>query len=49
MRLTVQAVGPRIDTYFDRPFTAGEARETRLVVIGAAGLDRLAIERALAA
>ncbi len=49
MRLTVQAVGPRIDSYFDRPFAAGEPRETRLVVIGQAGLDRLAIERALAA
>lgn len=49
MRLTLQAVGPRIDSYFDRPFTANEARETRLVVIGQAGLDRLAIEKALAA
>ncbi len=49
MRLTVQAVGPRIDSYFDRPFTAQETRETRLVVIGQAGLDRLAIEKALAA
>jgi cobalamin biosynthesis protein CobW len=49
MRLTVQAVGPRIDSYFDRPFAAGEARETRLVVIGQAGLDRAAIEKALAA
>lgn len=49
MRLTLQAVGPRIDTYFDRPFGAGEAREARLVVIGQAGLDRAAIEQALAA
>lgn len=47
MRLTLQAVGPRIETYFDRPLAAGEARETRLVVIGQAGLDRAAIERAL--
>ncbi len=47
MRMTVQAVGPRIDTYFDRPFTANEPRETRLVVIGQAGLDRVAIEKAL--
>jgi cobalamin biosynthesis protein CobW len=47
MRMTVQAVGPRIDTYFDRPFKAGEPRETRLVVIGQAGLDRAAIEKAL--
>ncbi|WP_106203710.1 cobalamin biosynthesis protein CobW [Aliiruegeria haliotis] len=49
MRLTVQAVGPRIDSYFDRPFGATEPRETRLVVIGQAGLDRSAIEKALAA
>ena len=48
MRLTVQAVGPRIDSYFDRPLAADEARETRLVVIGQTGLDRAAIEAALA-
>ncbi len=48
MRLTVQAVGPRVDSYFDRPFGA-DRRETRLVVIGQAGLDRAAIEGALAA
>ncbi|MEM1162945.1 MAG: GTP-binding protein, partial [Pseudomonadota bacterium] len=46
MRLVIQAVGPRIDTYFDRPFGA-EARETRLVVIGLAGLDRASIEAAI--
>lgn len=49
MRLTLQAVGPRVETYFDRPLGAGEARETRLVVIGQAGLDRAAIETALCA
>ncbi len=48
MRLTLQAVGPRVDTYFDRPFGTA-ARETRLVVIGQAGLDRDAIEQALGA
>ncbi|MWB76404.1 cobalamin biosynthesis protein CobW [Pseudooceanicola sp. 216_PA32_1] len=48
MRLTLQAVGPRVDTYFDRPFGA-EPRETRLVVIGQAGLDREAITAALSA
>jgi cobalamin biosynthesis protein CobW len=48
MRLTLQAVGPRVDTYFDRPFGA-DTRETRLVVIGEAGLDRAAISAALAA
>ncbi len=46
MRLTLQAVGPRVDTYFDQPF--GQApRQTRLVVIGEAGLDRAAIDAAL--
>ena len=48
LRLTLQAVGPRIDTYFDRPLDPGEPRETRLVVIGQAGLDRAAIAAALA-
>jgi len=42
LRLTIQAVGPRIDTYFDQPI--GPERVTRLVVIGEAGLDRPAIE-----
>jgi Putative GTPases (G3E family) len=48
MRLTLQAVGPRIDSYYDRPFGA-DTRETRLVVIGQAGLDRAAIEAAIQA
>ncbi len=48
MRLAVQAVGPRVDTYYDQPFGT-KARETRLVVIGEAGLDRAAIARALGA
>lgn len=45
MRLTLQAVGPRVEHYYDRPATS---RETRLVVIGQAGLDRAAIGSALA-
>lgn len=49
MRLVIQAVGPRVDTYFDRAFAATETRGTRLVVIGEAGLDRAGIEAALAA
>ncbi|NHQ75467.1 cobalamin biosynthesis protein CobW [Roseovarius gahaiensis] len=48
MRLTLQAVGPRVDSYFDRPFGA-DPRETRLVVIGQSGLNRDAIEQALSA
>jgi len=46
MRLTLQAVGPRIDSYFDRPF-GRDPRETRLVVIGQAGLDQAAITAAI--
>ncbi|WP_102108598.1 cobalamin biosynthesis protein CobW [Oceaniglobus roseus] len=49
MRLTLQAVGPRVETYFDRPLAANEPRGTRLVVIGQAGLDRAAIAEALSA
>ncbi|OLP56607.1 cobalamin biosynthesis protein CobW [Rhizobium rhizosphaerae] len=48
-RLLIQAVGQRVDSYFDRPWAPGEARESRLVVIGLAGLDRAAIEHALQA
>ncbi|MDE0533150.1 MAG: cobalamin biosynthesis protein CobW [Albidovulum sp.] len=47
MRLVVQAVGPNVEKYFDRPFEAGEPRETRLVVIGHSGLDREGISRRL--
>ncbi len=49
MRLQVQAVGSRVNHYFDRPWTAGEVRRSRLVVIGEKGLDRAKIERMLAA
>lgn len=49
MRLTLQAVGPRVDSYFDRALSADEPRQTRLVVIGQVGLDRAAIEAALTA
>jgi cobalamin biosynthesis protein CobW len=48
-RQVVQAVGARVQHYFDRPWRAGEARATRLVVIGRKGLDRTAIAAALAA
>jgi cobalamin biosynthesis protein CobW len=48
MRLTLQAVGPRVDTYYDQPFGA-RSRATRLVVIGQTGLDRAAITQALSA
>lgn len=42
-RLIVQAVGPRVEAYFDRAWRADEPRVTRLVVIGEKGLDRDAI------
>ncbi len=46
-RQVVQAVGDRVQHYFDRPWQLGEARATRLVVIGEKGLDRDAITAAL--
>jgi cobalamin biosynthesis protein CobW len=48
MRLVIQAVGNRIDTYFDRPWKADETRATRLVVIGLHDeMDDQAIIRAI--
>ena len=49
MRHVVQAVGTRIQRYYDRPWRAGEARLSRLVVIGEKGLDRAAVAAALGA
>lgn len=46
-RLVLQAVGPRLNSYFDRPWQPGEARETKLVVIGLKDMDRSAIAAAL--
>jgi cobalamin biosynthesis protein CobW len=46
-RLVIQAVGARIEQYFDRAWLPGEARATRLVVIGKHSLDRAVIEAAL--
>ena len=48
-RHVVQGVGARFTRYFDRPWGDGEDRSGRLVVIGEAGLDRLAIQAALTA
>jgi cobalamin biosynthesis protein CobW len=47
LRLLVQAVGPRVTHYYDRPWTTGENREGQLVVIGLKGLDRAAVTSAL--
>ena len=48
MRLVVQAVGGRVQHYYDRAWRAGEDRAGRLVVIGLRGLDRAAIAHSLA-
>jgi cobalamin biosynthesis protein CobW len=48
-RLVIQAVGPRIQHYFDRAWTPDEVRSSQLVVIGQKGLDRHGIEIALGA
>ncbi|EFL90690.1 cobalamin biosynthesis protein CobW [Ahrensia sp. R2A130] len=47
MRLVVQAVGNRIDTYFDRDWQADEQRGSRLVVIGQHDMDATAINAAV--
>ena len=46
-RLVVQAVGTRVDRHFDRDWRPGEARESRLVVIGLVPLDCAAVEAAI--
>ncbi len=48
-RHVIQAVGPRIEHYFDRPWRADEARASRIVVIGRKGVDRTAIRAAISA
>ncbi|HTR11939.1 MAG TPA: cobalamin biosynthesis protein CobW [Roseiarcus sp.] len=47
MRLLVQGVGQRFRRDFDRPWSAGEARLSRLVVIAQKGVDREAVAAAL--
>ncbi len=47
MRMLLQAVGPRVNHYYDRAWTAADDRRSRLVVIGLRGLDRGAIEKIL--
>jgi cobalamin biosynthesis protein CobW len=46
LRLLIQAVGPRVSHYYDRPW-GPEARQGNLVVIGLKGLDRDAVAKAL--
>ena len=40
LRLTIQAVGPRLDSYFDKAFNVHEERETKIVVIGQKGMNQ---------
>ena len=47
-RLVIQGVGERFTTYFDRPWGEAEKQQGHLVVIGLKGLDRSAIETAIA-
>ncbi len=47
MRLVIQAVGERIDCYFDRLWKDDERRETRLVVIGLHDIDQADIGQAV--
>ena len=46
MRLVVQGVGQRFDSYFDRRWQDGETRNSRFVLIGE-DLDRATLQRAL--
>lgn len=46
-RLVVQAVGPRVNSYFDRPWGVDETRQSLLVVISEKGMDKPLISAAL--
>ena len=46
-RLAIQAVGPRVNAWFDRSWKSGEPRRTELVVIGESPLDHEAISLSL--
>ena len=48
MRLLIQAVGPRVSHYYDRPWGQTEDRQGSVVVIGLKGLDRDAVMKSLA-
>ncbi len=47
-RLVVQAVGPRIDSYFDQQWNSNEPRQTSLVIIGLKGINETEIRSQLA-
>ncbi len=46
-RLVIQAVGPRIESYFDRPWGKKEKRHSSLVIIGEKGLNEASIRTSL--
>ncbi|NOZ33267.1 MAG: cobalamin biosynthesis protein CobW [Alphaproteobacteria bacterium] len=48
-RLVVQAVGPRVESWFDRPWSSEETPATSLVIIGQSPLEREAISASLKA
>ncbi len=48
-RFVIQATGPRVDGWFDRPWQKQEPRTTRLVLIGLKGLDEEGMEEILRA
>ena len=48
LRLLIQAVGPRVSHYYDRPWGTLEDRKGSVVVIGLKGLDREAVTKSLA-
>ncbi|MGF1568434.1 MAG: cobalamin biosynthesis protein CobW [Nodosilinea sp.] len=48
LRLVVQGVGQRFDSFYDRPWQSGEIRQTQLVFIGK-GLDETTLRKAILA
>ena len=48
LRMTIQAVGPRVETYFEASKSKNNTRETQLVVIGVSGLNKDSISSSLA-
>ena len=49
MRLAIQAVGTRIETYFDKYWPQSSERYSKLVVIGLKGLNKKSVMDTLAA
>lgn len=49
MRHVIQAVGARVERYYDRPWRSGEVRASELVVIAEHGIDEAAVSAMLGA